>query len=329
MSWEASGWAKRCRVGSPAIKALLLCLADYADENHQCYPGQERLAWETEQSTRTVRRQLDQLVNLGAITRSRRFRADGSRTSDCYTLAVGTSVGDMTAPAPALEAGERKTTGQPDHRPTVSGSEAPESGGPPDTTVTAGQSDRRSAEAPTTGQPERGDHRTQPCPGNHQGTTRDSGTTRETSDDESPDTNQGTPDGASQTGAIGEPTPAQRRNRDDDVTRLCEHLADRVEGNGSKRPTITERWRDAARLMLDTDGRTEDQVHRAIEWCQGNEFWRANVLSMPTLREKYDQLRLQAERERAGGRRPANVHQMPVDHPDRKRLASAMDGRTG
>lgn len=81
-----------------------------------------------------------------------------------------------------------------------------------------------------------------------------------------------------------------------DVERLCQHLADAITSNGSKRPTITKSWRDAARLLLDKDGRTEQQAHDAIAWCQRDEFWRANILSMPKLREKYDQLRLAATR---------------------------------
>jgi hypothetical protein len=81
-----------------------------------------------------------------------------------------------------------------------------------------------------------------------------------------------------------------------DVERLCAHLADRIEANGSKRPGITKRWHDSARLMLDSDGRTEDEIRRAIDWCQAHEFWRGNVMSMPKLREKYDQMRLQAAR---------------------------------
>lgn len=84
----------------------------------------------------------------------------------------------------------------------------------------------------------------------------------------------------------------------EDVDRLCVHLADRIEGNGSKRPRISKTWRDEARLMLDNDRRTEDQVRRAIDWCQGNAFWRRNILSMPKLRERYEQLRLAAEAER-------------------------------
>ena len=81
-----------------------------------------------------------------------------------------------------------------------------------------------------------------------------------------------------------------------DIGRLCAHLADRIETNGSKRPVVGKRWHDAARLMLERDGRSEEQIHRAIDWCQDDEFWRSNILSMPKLREKYDQLRLAANR---------------------------------
>ncbi|AVH58409.1 MULTISPECIES: hypothetical protein [Streptomyces] len=88
-----------------------------------------------------------------------------------------------------------------------------------------------------------------------------------------------------------DPTPER-----EDVEQLCTHLADRIEANGSKRPTITKAWRNAARLMLDKDGRTPQQVHAAIDWCQDSEFWRSNVMSMPKLRDKYDTLRLQATR---------------------------------
>lgn len=88
-----------------------------------------------------------------------------------------------------------------------------------------------------------------------------------------------------------------------DVEDLCKHLADRIEGNGSNRPTITKQWRDSARLLLDKDGRTADQVRRAIDWCQDDDFWRGNVLSMPTLRKQYERLRLQAQR---AGVKPAS-----------------------
>lgn len=112
-------------------------------------------------------------------------------------------------------------------------------------------------------------------------------------------------DGKDNVGAAA-PTPPEPPRPD--VEAICTHLADRIEANGSKRPTITAKWRDAARLLLDRDHRTPDQVHRAIDWCQDHEFWRANVLSMPKLREKYDQLRLQAKNEPAAPKSRIDDH---------------------
>ena len=80
-----------------------------------------------------------------------------------------------------------------------------------------------------------------------------------------------------------------------EIEALCTLLADLVEQNGSKRPTITRRWRDATRLMLDRDHRTAEQIAYLIRWTQEDEFWRSNVQSMPKLREKFDQLRLKAQ----------------------------------
>ena len=90
--------------------------------------------------------------------------------------------------------------------------------------------------------------------------------------------------------------PPRRRDDRPDVDRLCTHLAARIVANGNRAPAVTGKWRDAARLLLDKDGITEEQAHAAIDWSQDSEFWRANILSMPKLREKYDTLRQQARR---------------------------------
>jgi hypothetical protein len=82
-----------------------------------------------------------------------------------------------------------------------------------------------------------------------------------------------------------------------DVEALLDLLDQRVTANGAKKPARTKRSRDAARLMLDVDGRTVEQVTTAIEWATSDEFWRAHILSMPKLRDKYDQLRLAASRQ--------------------------------
>jgi hypothetical protein len=80
----------------------------------------------------------------------------------------------------------------------------------------------------------------------------------------------------------------------DDVLRLCAHLADRIEANGSPRPDIGKTWLDAARLMIDTENRNEGQIHKAIDWSQDSDFWCGVILSMPNLRKHYNQMRLQA-----------------------------------
>ena len=105
-----------------------------------------------------------------------------------------------------------------------------------------------------------------------------------------------------------------------EIERICTHLAERIQANGSKRPAIGKKWRDAARLMLDNDGRTEQQIHAAIDWCQQDEFWRRNILSMPKLRDQYDRLRLQAESQhRRAGPRPSTTD-------DRVAQAQALKG---
>lgn len=112
-----------------------------------------------------------------------------------------------------------------------------------------------------------------------------------------------------------------------DVERICRHLADRIEANGSKRPAIAKTWRTAARLLMDSDGVSESQVHAAIDWCQTDEFWRSNILSMPKLREKYDQLRLTATRQQA---KAANGNGQRMSPGDRAlALALAPDHATG
>ena len=114
---------------------------------------------------------------------------------------------------------------------------------------------------------------------------------------------------SSQIKRTSSPKPTKARRVEEhrpDVEKICDHLADRIVANGSKRPVITGGWRTEARLLIDKDSRTVDQVIKAIDWCQTDSFWRTNILSMPKLREKYDQLRLAAQRPAGGsnGHRP-------------------------
>jgi hypothetical protein len=99
-----------------------------------------------------------------------------------------------------------------------------------------------------------------------------------------------------------------------DVERLCQHLAERVTANGSRPPKIGKDWRDAARLLIDKDGITEERIHLAIDWSQQDHFWHRNILSMPTLRKQFDKLRLAALAEqREKSRQQRNSHQPTPD----------------
>lgn len=112
-AYAAPNWAAEQRVGDVGTKAVLLTLANYADEAFSCYPEQQTLADETEQSVRQVRRQVQYLEVLGLIRREKRYR-DGKRTSDRYFLLLDNDVqvtGDD--PRKALLRGEKVPSDQP------------------------------------------------------------------------------------------------------------------------------------------------------------------------------------------------------------------------
>ena len=93
-----------------------------------------------------------------------------------------------------------------------------------------------------------------------------------------------------------------------DVERLLDLLDTELTKNGVKKlPKRNKTNRDAMRLLLDRDGRTEEQIANAIRWCQSDEFWRGNILSASKLREKYETLRAQATRGRRGAAVVANL----------------------
>ena len=84
----------------------------------------------------------------------------------------------------------------------------------------------------------------------------------------------------------------------DDVERVCSILSDRIRANGVRKAAgnVTKAWRDSARLMLDRDNISEDEIIRVIEWCQNDEFWKPNIQSFPKFREKFDTLNMQSKR---------------------------------
>ena len=86
MSITALNWAFSAEIDSSNAKFVLVALSNYADEDGYCYPSQARLARDTGQSERSVRRHLAKLEADEWITRSERRRRNGSRTSDAFNL---------------------------------------------------------------------------------------------------------------------------------------------------------------------------------------------------------------------------------------------------
>lgn len=82
MSVQAVTWGLKQKTGSPSAKAVLLALANYAGHDGDCYPSQEILANNTEQSIDSVQRRLHELEQKGLIYRCRRHGRNGWRRSD-------------------------------------------------------------------------------------------------------------------------------------------------------------------------------------------------------------------------------------------------------
>lgn len=82
-------WAVKQKVGNATGKAILLMLANYADERGQCFPSQETLALECECSKRSVLDWLQKFEDMGILSRERRHGAGGYRRADILTLSLG------------------------------------------------------------------------------------------------------------------------------------------------------------------------------------------------------------------------------------------------
>ncbi|GGF75313.1 hypothetical protein GCM10007301_39000 [Azorhizobium oxalatiphilum] len=86
MSVVAMAWAWERKCGSPSAKLILMSLADFSNQDGECFPSVTLLAKLTEQSASTVRRRLQELENDGLIERREQYRENGSRTVDLIRL---------------------------------------------------------------------------------------------------------------------------------------------------------------------------------------------------------------------------------------------------
>ena len=77
----------------------------------------------------------------------------------------------------------------------------------------------------------------------------------------------------------------------DDVSQILDTLDAEIIFNGDhKVPSRTQKNVNAARLLIDRDGYTVEQIESVIRWALSNEFWRSNIRSMSKLREQFSRL---------------------------------------
>lgn len=131
MSYQALAWARSIKTGSFATKAILMAIANYADENGTCFPSQAQLADDTELSKRTIVRSMEILEEAGLLSRSRRHRSDGTRTSDLIILILSATQPRDTEPRDSLPRDTQSKpkchsgTAEPITEPSVCGVDAP------------------------------------------------------------------------------------------------------------------------------------------------------------------------------------------------------------
>jgi DNA-binding transcriptional ArsR family regulator len=87
MSVRAMAWAWRQQLSGPE-KLVLMALADHADEDGICWPGNAHIARKCNLSQRSVQRHVKNLIDNGYMTAHRRFRNTGGQTSNRYALNV-------------------------------------------------------------------------------------------------------------------------------------------------------------------------------------------------------------------------------------------------
>lgn len=86
MSFDALSWAWNLELDSPISKFILIAVAQYADQDGECFPSQITLSKKTGLAERAIRGHLAKLEDAGFIKREHRFRKDGTKTSDFITL---------------------------------------------------------------------------------------------------------------------------------------------------------------------------------------------------------------------------------------------------
>jgi hypothetical protein len=89
MSGKAMGWALEQSTELPVDKLVLIAIANFADEHHQCFPSRKTLAKLAMCSVDTVDRSIRRLIEAKMLAKDQRLADRGGLKSNCYSLPVG------------------------------------------------------------------------------------------------------------------------------------------------------------------------------------------------------------------------------------------------
>ena len=86
MSVQAITWALALKTGSATHKAVLIALANYANEDGESWHSQKKIADDTELSRHSVMRSIEYLATKGVLRKEKRYRSNGTRSTDMIIL---------------------------------------------------------------------------------------------------------------------------------------------------------------------------------------------------------------------------------------------------
>jgi hypothetical protein len=106
---------------------------------------------------------------------------------------------------------------------------------------------------------------------------------------------------------LADSTPKVKFGTESEPYLLAVHLRARILANDcdarvpAETPEKLSGWSSELDKLLRIDHRDADCIRRVIDWAEADQFWRANILSPPSLRKQFSRLHL-AMQAKANGR---------------------------
>ena len=97
MTIRAMNWAWGIEL-PPAMKLVLLKLADRANDDGECWPGMDVVAQACGVCERTMMRYIDKMEQIGLLKRDKRKSESGKQQTNLYTLNLDYQPGDNLSP---------------------------------------------------------------------------------------------------------------------------------------------------------------------------------------------------------------------------------------